>query len=92
MKRQIVLVSGSPAAGKTSLARPLTKLLDLPLIAKDDIKETLVDGLGDQNGDLAWSHKVGGASMELLWKLAGRAPLPSWKRTSAPTATTSASD
>src|SRR3954452_18594958 len=70
MKRRIVLVSGSPAAGKTSLARPLARLLALPLIAKDDIKETLVDVLGDQDGDLGWSRKVGGAAMELLWKLA----------------------
>ena len=72
--RRIVLVSGSPAAGKTSLARPLAWLLGLPLIAKDDIKETLVDVLGDQDGDLGWSRKVGGAAMELLWKLAERAP------------------
>src|SRR5262245_2132149 len=74
MKRRIVLVSGSPAAGKTSLARPLAELLGLPLIAKDDIKETLVDVLGDHDGDLGWSRQVGGASMELLWKLAERAP------------------
>src|SRR5262245_58651733 len=73
-ERRIVLVSGSPAAGKTSLARPLARLLGLPLIAKDDIKETLVDVLSDQDGDLGWSRKVGGASMELLWKLADRAP------------------
>ena len=73
-ERRIVLVSGAPAAGKTSLARPLAGLLKLPLIAKDDIKETLVDVLGDQGGDLAWSRKIGGAAMELLWKLAERAP------------------
>ena len=74
IERRIVLVSGAPAAGKTSLAVPLAKLLELPLIAKDDIKETLVDVLGDHDGDLMWSRKVGGASMELLWKLAERAP------------------
>jgi predicted kinase len=73
-RRRIVLVSGPPAAGKTSLAVPLARLLGLPLIAKDDIKETLVDVLGDHDGDLGWSRKVGGASMELLWKLAERAP------------------
>jgi predicted kinase len=73
-RRQIVLVSGAPGAGKTTLAVPLARLLGLPLIAKDDIKETLIDVLGDQAGDLAWSRKVGGASMELLWKLAERAP------------------
>ena len=73
-QRRIVLVSGAPAAGKTSLAVPLAKLLGLPLIAKDDLKETLVDVLGDRDGDLGWSRQVGGAAMELLWKLAERAP------------------
>jgi predicted kinase len=73
-ERQIVLVSGAPAAGKTSIAVPLARLLGLPLFAKDDIKETLIDVLGDRDGDLGWSRQVGGASMELLWKLAERAP------------------
>jgi predicted kinase len=73
-QRKIVLVSGSPAAGKTTLAAPLAKLLGLPLIAKDDIKESLVDILGDQDGDLGWSRKVGHAAWMVLWKLAERAP------------------
>jgi adenylate kinase family enzyme len=37
-RRSIVLVSGAPGAGKTTLAGPLARLLGLPLIAKDDIK------------------------------------------------------
>src|SRR5689334_7697152 len=73
-ERRIVLVSGSPGAGKTTLAVPLASMLGLPLIAKDDIKETLVDALGDQGGDMVWSRKVGGAAWEVLWKLAERAP------------------
>jgi len=73
-ERRIVLVSGSPGAGKTTLAVPLARLLGLPLIAKDDIKEALVDALGDQNGDLAWSRKVGVAAWRVLWRLAERAP------------------
>ena len=36
IERRIVLISGAPAAGKTSLARPLAKLLELPLIAEFD--------------------------------------------------------
>ena len=74
MRRRIVLVSGAPAAGKTSVAVPLARLLGLPLFAKDDLKETLIDVLGDRDGDLGWSRQVGGAAMELLWKLAERAP------------------
>lgn len=73
-ERSIVLVSGAPAAGKTSIAVPLARLLGVPLFAKDDIKETLIDVLGDRDGDLGWSRTVGGAAMELLWKLAERAP------------------
>jgi len=71
-QRQFVLVSGAPAAGKTTLARALAPLLAMSLIAKDDIKEALFDALGGPPGDLAWSRKVGGAAMETLWRLAER--------------------
>jgi predicted kinase len=72
--RLIVLVSGPPAAGKTTLATALAPALRLPLISKDDIKESLTDSLGDAAGDLAWSRRLGGAAMELLWRLAARCP------------------
>jgi adenylate kinase family enzyme len=45
--RRVVLVSGAPGAGKTTLASALAPALGFPLIAKDHIKETLVDVLGD---------------------------------------------
>jgi predicted kinase len=73
-QRRIVVVSGSPGAGKTTIAVPLARLLGLPLICKDDVKESLIDALGDQDGDMAWSRKVGGAAWDVLWKLAERAP------------------
>ncbi|MFN8634842.1 MAG: AAA family ATPase [Chloroflexota bacterium] len=73
-ERRIVLVSGAPGAGKTTLAVPLARALGLPLIAKDDVKEALVDVLGDQDGDLAWTRKMGAAAWTVLWKLASRAP------------------
>lgn len=69
-----MLVSGAPGAGKTTLAVPLARTLGLPLIAKDDIKEALVDVLGDQDGDLTWTRKMGAAAWTVLWKLAERAP------------------
>ena len=41
-----VLVAGPPGSGKSTLARPLAEHLSLPLIAKDPIKEAMMDALG----------------------------------------------
>jgi adenylate kinase family enzyme len=43
--RGVVLVSGAPGADKTTLAVPLAAALGLPLLSKDQIKETLFDAL-----------------------------------------------
>jgi predicted kinase len=72
--RQVVLVSGAPGAGKTSLAVPLAAELGFMLLAKDRIKESLHEGLGAQAVSLEWSRQLGAASMELLWALAADAP------------------
>jgi predicted kinase len=60
MEPLVVVVTGPPAAGKTTIARALAARLRLPLIAKDTIKEALFDGLG--TGDLAWSQRLGEAT------------------------------
>lgn len=73
-ERRIVLVSGAPGAGKTTVAIPLAAGLGLPLLRKDDIKETLWDALHCPPNDMEWSSRVGGAAMELLWRLAARCP------------------
>jgi predicted kinase len=72
--RRVVLVSGAPGSGKTSLAAPLAAELGYALLGKDRIKETLHDALGAPEPDLAWSRRLGGAAMELLWALAADAP------------------
>jgi predicted kinase len=74
LARRLVYVSGAPGSGKTSLAGPLAAELGYALLTKDTIKETLHDALGAPEADLAWSRRLGGASMELLWALAARAP------------------
>ena len=61
----LIIVSGPPASGKTTLARQFARELDLTLINKDGIKETLFDSLGWQ--DRAWSKKLGLAAYHLLY-------------------------
>jgi predicted kinase len=68
----LVLVTGPPASGKTTLAQPLARQLGLPLLGKDTIKEALFDALG--SGDRAWSRRLGAASYAVLLELARELP------------------
>lgn len=67
---RLILVSGLPASGKTSLAEEIGNALSLPVINKDAIKELLFDTVGWSTRD--WSKKLGSASMALLWFIAER--------------------
>ena len=74
VQRGFVIVSGPPGAGKSTLAIPLAQRLGLPLLRKDHIKETLHDRLPAHGQASDWSRSLGGASMELIWALAGVFP------------------
>jgi predicted kinase len=63
-----VLVNGMPAAGKSSIARPLARSLDLPLISKDVIKDALLDSFAVS--DRAASIAAGRASIRIMYSLA----------------------
>lgn len=74
VRRGFAIVSGAPGVGKSTLAEPLAQRLSLPLFAKDALKETLYDHIPAAAERAAWSKILGGAAMELLWKLASLAP------------------
>ena len=63
----MIIITGPPGAGKTTLARNLSQALNLPLINKDDVKDILFDTLGWK--DRQWSMKLGQASFEILFHL-----------------------
>ncbi|MEX2393359.1 MAG: AAA family ATPase [Actinomycetota bacterium] len=67
----LVLVSGAPGAGKSTLARQLAPKLNLPLVAKDDIKESIADAI-DSKRSLLWSKRFGAATIETIWALMER--------------------
>jgi predicted kinase len=68
----LVLVTGPPGAGKSTLARPLAEALGLPLIAKDVIKEALAGVLPPS--DVPDSRRLGAATYEVMFALARDAP------------------
>lgn len=74
MLRRIVLISGPPASGKTTLARPLAEALECALLSKDDVKESLFSSIDGPRGDLDFSHRLSIAAMDLLWALAPHCP------------------
>ena len=65
MCEPLVLVTGLPGSGKTTLAVALARKLDLPLIGKDQYKEILFEVLGV--GDMEWSRRIGQAAIALQY-------------------------
>jgi predicted kinase len=75
MNRRLVLVTGLPGAGKTTLAEPLAAALGMPLLAKDMIKEQLYDSLRPGIGDPDhWSRRLSAAAVDLALTIAGLLP------------------
>jgi gluconate kinase len=64
----LVIVSGLPASGKSTLSRNLSAALSLSLLDKDDILEALFETLGI--GDADWRQLLSRTSDEILQRLA----------------------
>jgi predicted kinase len=65
----LVLVSGAPAGGKTTLARRLSTDLRLPLIVRDQLKEVVADAIGHP-ADTPAANRLGAAAYGVLVSLA----------------------
>ncbi|HET8929764.1 MAG TPA: AAA family ATPase [Acidimicrobiales bacterium] len=61
----LVVATGLPGSGKTTLAAQLAEALALPLIAKDHFKEILFETLGVRDAD--WSRQIGRAAIALQY-------------------------
>lgn len=64
-KNSLIIITGLPCTGKTTLGEKLAKEFRLPFICKDDIKELLFGNLGWE--DREWSKKIGKSSYDLLY-------------------------
>jgi predicted kinase len=78
-ERSIILVSGAPASGKSTVARALAETFGFSLLSKDTFKESLYDSLGDVLAkrvpaieDL--SRLLSRVAMDMLWSTAPGCP------------------
>ncbi|MGE5224964.1 MAG: AAA family ATPase [Omnitrophica WOR_2 bacterium] len=63
----LIILSGPPCSGKTTIGSHISQTFSLPFIKKDGIKEILFDSLGWK--DRAWSKQLSRASYSLLFHL-----------------------
>lgn len=70
MQPTLVIITGHPGSGKTSIAKRLSEQYHTAFVSKDALKERIFDALGSD--DKAWSLKVSGASHRIMDDVVGQ--------------------
>ena len=68
VKKELILVAGMPATGKSTLAAKLGDAFELPVLEKDEIKEEMFDTVG--YADLAAKRQLDKAAAAVLLRVA----------------------
>jgi predicted kinase len=70
----VILMSGYPASGKTTLARALADRLGLALVAKDALLDVMYEAADGKPGDPELSLRTGRAAWAAFWHLSRTCP------------------
>jgi glucokinase len=71
--RKAIIVNGPPASGKSTIAREMARVFNLPILARDTIQETLYDVIGI--GDREYNRMLGRAGMAVIWEVIANFPM-----------------
>lgn len=69
---RLIVITGPPASGKTTLARALAPELGLPLLSKDDFKERLFEPPPPGLDARAWSRRLSDLAWDELFAEAAK--------------------
>ena len=65
--KNLIIITGQLAAGKTSYGKKISEELKIPFFSKDLIKEVLFDSFSDSNLDYESKRKIGASSYAVFY-------------------------
>ena len=65
--KNIIIITGELAAGKTSYGKKISEVLKMPFFSKDEIKQMLFDSFNTINLDYESKRKIGASSYSVFY-------------------------